>query len=76
MLGRYINGTSYVLRKAEDPFQNLFNDEQIITKSKVENMEKQLKKDVMNECRVVENGCNIVVQREETVHNVTIDLTE
>lgn len=69
-MGSYINGTSYVLRKADDPFQNLFNDEQIITKSKVENMEKRLKKDVMNECRVVENGCNIVVQREETIHNV------
>ena len=68
----FINGVSYVLRKGDEPFQNLFNDESVITKSKVENMEKRLKKDVMNECRVVGNGCNIVVQNEETLHNVVL----
>ena len=41
-MGSYINGTSYVLRKADDPFQNLFNDEQIITKSKVERLSDML----------------------------------
>ena len=68
----FINGLSYVLRKADVPFQNLFNDESVITKSKVENMEKRLKKDVMNACRVVSNGCNIVVQNEETLRNVVL----
>lgn len=69
---RYINGKSFVLRKKEEPFKNLFYNESIVTKSKVENMEKRLKKDVLLECRIPENRGNILIHDEEELHSVSI----
>ena len=71
LIYRYINGDSFVLRKKEDPFKNLFNNESVVTKSKVENMEKRLKKDVLIECRIPANRGNIVVHSEEELHLVS-----
>ena len=39
-------------------------------RSKVENMEQRLKKDVMNELRIPSSGGNIVVHEEVTTHHV------
>ena len=39
-------------------------------RSKVENMEQRLKKDVMNELRIPSNGGNVVVHEEVTTHHV------
>ena len=69
-MNRYINGDSFVLRKRDEPFKNLFYNESVVTKSKVENMEKRLKKDVLIECRVPGNSGNIVVHDEEELHMV------
>ena len=76
----YMNGEPFVLRKAEDPFNSLFYQESIVTKwkqwnnlrhrSKVENMEARLKKDIMNELRVVQNCGNVVVSNEVISHQV------
>lgn len=41
-----------------------------MSRSKVENMEQRLKKDVMNELRIPSNGGNIVVHEEVTTHHV------
>lgn len=69
---RYINGKSFVLRKKDDPFKNLFSNEGVITKSKVENMEKRLKKDVLMECHLSNNHNNILVHDEVNLHSVII----
>ena len=71
LIYRYINGDSFVLRKKEEPFKNLFNNESVVTKSKVENMEKRLKKDVLIECHIPANRGNIVVHSEEELHLVS-----
>ena len=36
-------------------------------------MEKRLKKDIMNEIRIVDNGCNILVHEEISTYNVPQD---
>mgnify|MGYP001660196586 CR=1 FL=1 len=79
----YINGQPFVLRKEDDPYHNLFSTESVVTRysvlvliwlnrNKVENMEKRMKKDLMNELRMVENGGNIVVNDEVAVHRVKL----
>lgn len=72
IITRYINGKSFVLRKKEEPFKNLFHNESVVTRNKVENMEKRLKKDVLIECRIPENRGNIVIHDEEELHSVSI----
>lgn len=69
---RYINGKSFVLRKKEEPFKNLFHNESVVTRNKVENMEKRLKKDVLIECRIPDNRGNILIHDEEELHSVSI----
>ena len=45
----YINGRPYVVREADKPFQNL--EYTGITRSRVEDMEARLKRDVLDEAR-------------------------
>lgn len=69
----YINGQSFVLRHKSEPFKNLFGDETFITRNRVENMEKSLKKDVTREAHM-DAGSNIIVHDEESLQHV-ISLT-
>lgn len=69
----YINGQSFVLRHKNEPFKNLFTDESFITRNRVENMEKSLKKDVAREAHQ-DAGSNILVHDEESLQHVWITI--
>ena len=69
---RYINGNSFVLRHANEPFTNLFSDETLITRNRVENTEKSLKRDVMIETRRGASGGNIIIHDEEALRCVSV----
>ena len=62
-----------MLRHANEPFKNLFSDETLITRNRVENTEKSLKRDVMNETRRGTSGGNIIIHDEEALQCVSID---
>ena len=59
-----MNGQSFVLRRKESPFTYLFFDSNEVTKNKVENLEKRLKKDIFAESRNVMNQSNIIIHDE------------
>ena len=67
----YINGQSFVLRHKNEPFKNLFTDEAFITRNRVENMEKSLKKDVTREAHQ-DAGSNILAHDEESLQHVHV----
>ncbi len=50
----YINGRPYVVREADKPFQNL--EYTGIDRSRVEDMEARLKRDVLDEARQVQES--------------------